>query len=406
MGRVLAVFLVAAAAVTGGAEPWQRHTIDNSSRGADGVRLADVNGDGLMDITTGWEQGGVIRVYLNPGPEKAKSPWPAVTVGEVKSPEDAVFADLDGDGATDVVSSCEGSTQTVYVHWAPRKKGRYLDPSAWETSAIPATVNRTRWMFALPLQVDGEGGVDLVVGSKAPDATVGWLRSPDDPRDVAAWTFRPFYEAGWIMSLQAHDMDGDGDADVLVSDRKGANRGILWLENPGPKAVATGAQWREHRVGAADREVMFLTVADLDQDGRRDIVCAVRGQGFSFLRATGDAEQPWRHHEIAMPDGCGTGKGVAVCDVEGDGRNDLIFTCEHASDGKSGARWLSYRESPTDPEWDDHEISGPVGTKYDRIELLDLDGDGDLDVITCEESENLGVIWYENPMGTQRSSTR
>ena len=36
----------------------------------------------------------------------------------------------------------------------------------------------------------------------------------------------------------------------------------------------------------------------------------------------------------------------------------------------------------------------------DRIELLDLDGDGDLDVLTCEERQNkngLGVIWYENP---------
>ena len=39
------------------AEPWPRHVIDDSSVGADGVRLADVNGDGLPDITTGWEEG-------------------------------------------------------------------------------------------------------------------------------------------------------------------------------------------------------------------------------------------------------------------------------------------------------------------------------------------------------------
>ena len=53
-------------------KPWNRHTIDNSSRGADGIRLADVNADGLMDIATGWEEGGKIRVYLNPGPKKSK----------------------------------------------------------------------------------------------------------------------------------------------------------------------------------------------------------------------------------------------------------------------------------------------------------------------------------------------
>ena len=52
--------------------------------------------------------------------------------------------------------------------------------------------------------------------------------------------------------------------------------------------------------------------------------------------------------------------------------------------------------------WDWHQLSGPKGIKFDRIELLDIDGDGDLDVLTCEEnygtnSQGLGVIWYENP---------
>ena len=51
---------------------WRRHTIDDSSKGADGVRLADVNGDELVDIATGWEEGGVTRAYINPGHEKAK----------------------------------------------------------------------------------------------------------------------------------------------------------------------------------------------------------------------------------------------------------------------------------------------------------------------------------------------
>ena len=45
------------------------------------------------------------------------------------------------------------------------------------------------------------------------------------------------------------------------------------------------------------------------------------------------------------------------------------------------------------------DISGTIeGVKFDRIETIDLDGDGDLDVLTCEERDNLGVIWYENPL--------
>ena len=58
---------------------------------------------------------------------------------------------------------------------------------------------------------------------------------------------------------------------------------------------------------------------------------------------------------------------------------------------------MSYRNAVTDPVWEAHDISGPEGGKYDLVELLDLDGDKDLDVITCEERRNLGVVWYENP---------
>jgi hypothetical protein len=47
-------------------------------------------------------------------------------------------------------------------------------------------------------------------------------------------------------------------------------------------------------------------------------------------------------------------------------------------------------------------LGGPAGTKFDLIQTLDLDGDGDLDVITCEEKENLGLIWYENPLRSPR----
>ena len=119
---------------------WKRQVIDDSSRGADGIRLADVNGDGLPDIATGWEEGGTVRVYINPGPAKAGDKWPAVTVGRVGDVEDAVFADLDGDGAMDVVSCCEGKTKTMFIHWAPRERDRYRDEQAWQTEPLPAFI--------------------------------------------------------------------------------------------------------------------------------------------------------------------------------------------------------------------------------------------------------------------------
>ena len=54
---------------------WKLHTIDNNSKGADGVRFMDINGDKHPDIVTGWEEGGVVRIYTNPGKNPQNKKW-------------------------------------------------------------------------------------------------------------------------------------------------------------------------------------------------------------------------------------------------------------------------------------------------------------------------------------------
>lgn len=376
-------------------KPWRRHAIDDSSRGADGARLADVNGDGLMDIATPWEEGGLIRVCLNPGYSRVQEKWPAVTVGKVGSPEDAVFVDLDGDGSLDVVSCCEGKVKTMCVHWAPKEKEAFLDSSSWKTEPIPVTEVAGSWMFCVPAQIDGKNGVDLVAGSKDRGAQIGWLESPENPRDLRKWKWHPIRKAGWIMSLFATDMDGDGDLDILATDRKGSARGCFWLEHPGDVS-SDGAIWKEHPIGSSDKEVMFLMPADLDRDGLLDVVTAIAGRELVYHRRLQPKGSSWRSYPINLPEQAGNGKGVHAGDINLDGRLDIVFSCEGARE-KSGVMCLSYRGSPTDAVWDAHDISGPEGVKFDLVQLLDLDGDGDLDVLTCEEQTNLGVVWYENP---------
>lgn len=371
--------------------------------------MADINGDGLLDLATGWEEGGVIRVYVNPGFTRSSrtsagkpavtQPWPAVTVGRVRSPEDAVFADLDGDGTTDVVSSCEGGNKTIFVHWAPREHRRYLTPDAWSTEPLPASQDQKQWMFCLPLQMDGLHGVDLFAGAKGPGAEVGWFEAPENPRDLAAWKWHPLCPVGWIMSLAALDVDDDGDEDIVFSDRKGGRRGCYWLERPGPEPARGPADWTLHGIGGRDREVMFLAPARIEPDRGIGFVVAVSGGDLLWLRRVASAEPLWEEHVIRMPPEAGTGKSAAIADVNLDGRIDVLFSAENAA-ARSGVMWLSYDPDmgPVQPEWTAHDISGrSEGVKFDLLQLLDLDGDGDLDVITCEERDNLGVIWYENP---------
>ena len=381
-----------------GATPgaWQRHVIDDSSRGADGVRLADVNADGWLDIATGWEQGGVVRVCLNPGAAKAKDKWPTVTVGKAGDVEDAVFADLDGDGAPDVVSCSEGQTRVVSVHWAPSERSQWLNASAWRTQMLPASANKMMWMFALPLEVDGREGIDLVAGGKGGGAAIGWFESPPDPRQLAQWKWHELRPVGWLMSIVASDMDGDGDSDLVFSDRKGKRSGAHWLENPGSGAAQKGP-WSEHAIGGAGTEAMFLQLGDLDGDGLEDVLLAVRPKEILWLRRTDRDGQTWQSHAIPLPENTGTAKAVHAADLDGDGRLDLLFSCESAQAPKHGLMWLSSDGPPRAGAWTAHELSGADGVKHDLIATVDLDGDGDLDAITTEEVKNLGVVWYENP---------
>ncbi len=373
-------------------KPWTRHTIDNTSRGAAGVKLIDINGDGRPDVTTAWEEGGAVRVYYNEGRVGVRSEWPRVTVGNVRSPEDAVFADLDGDLAFDVVSACEGDQRALFIHWAPKNFDRYFDPAAWTTGAITASRDRMMWMFAVPMQVDGRNGTDLVAGGKGPGAELGWMEAPANPRNLDGWRWHSLRKVGWIMSIHTLDMDGDGDLDILFSDRKGERSGVYWLENPGRDAPGTQT-WIEHPIGSVGEGVMFIDVADYDGDGLHDIAAAVKPRLTQIHRRLGKNGLRWATETIAWPGTVGTAKAIRIADVNNDGRVDLVYSAEQAVGELRGLAWMDLSRNRTV-----HDISGEPGTKYDLIEMYDFDADGDLDLLTTEETDGLGVIWYENPL--------
>lgn len=367
-------------------QSWRMHTIDSSSFGADGTKLFHVNEDNFLDVICGWEQGNVARLYINPA--NVELDWPFV---EVPAPqvEDALLADLDDDGFADIITLSEGNHQRITFHWAPADEMKYAQSEHWQSVDVPSSISTTRWMFGLAMDVDGRNGLDLLVGSKDPNGTIGWLEAPADPRDVTAWQFHEISPAGWIMSILSHDMDGDGLKDILISDRYGEHRGVRWLKNPG-NTQKLGERWESHWVGLENGEPMFLTLTESGEIYAPDLK-------MGLLHFQQNAEGQWQADTIAYPDIAGSrGKAVSVGDINLDGTEDLVLSFEGAEE-KYGVVWRDGKSQQFYP------VSNLEGIKYDLVVLIDMDQDSDLDVLTSEENNNsateggLGVVWYENP---------
>lgn len=138
------------------------------------------------------------------------------------------------------------------------------------------------------------------------------------------------------------------------------------------------------------------------------MLVASRGGSVRYDRRTGPGARDWETHLIEMPRHTGHGKSVAAGDIDLDGIPDPVVACARADSGTIGVVWMSHHRTPAQPGWSVTSVSGPEGFIYDLIQLTDVDRDGDLDVVTLEETgpylarghegRELGVIWYENPV--------
>ncbi len=92
-----------------------------------------------------------------------------------------------------------------------------------------------------------------------------------------------------------------------------------------------------------------------------------------------------------FPDIVVNGTTLVAADIAAEAQN------HHAPKGKPGLAWLRRETTEITGQWKATDVSGDRGVKFDLVQLLDIDEDGDLDILTCEERDQLGVLWYENP---------
>jgi len=438
---------------------WYMHPIDDRFRGANGLSLGDVNQDGLADYLTNYEFDQRLIVEFNPGPEKVRLPWPTVTAwmpqplknGNGIDPESSTLGDFDGDGNLDLAIAqgwsnkpyWEGSQPGVHIVWGPTKD-KVMDAGAWKDAGrIPETIDRGHFIYVLPFDVNGDGAIDIISGGRIHAGNkhkggVVWIEAPvkpSDRRDLAKWQVHDIDPDQFSAhALVPEDIDGDGDQDIVLAnadfDTPENEKKILWYENPGTGSPAQKQPWKIHVIyqGPEFYVKPQIAIADLDQDGLRDLITQTEKDVYWF-RKTG--LKPVTFEKIVIPKdpvARQLSRGIKVADINNDGKLEIIGFLIHQNGNlpqdKASVFWMGYSgPKPKADNWKTHVIkwgSGktmvlPIfGEKWDLAEITDVDRDGDLDIVAnCEEwweediefrffwdkavkANSVAVVWFEN----------
>jgi FG-GAP-like repeat len=227
------------------------------------LAVLDIDRDGAPDLLIG--NVGVNRALINDGLgrflDATAEIWPQQGLSRT---QDIELADVDADGDLDVVVGNEGQNE-LFLNEA----GRLVDATA---GSLPVWIDETREIRAV--DVDGDRDLDLVV------ANVAFVMS-EPPRDYVllndgSGSFR-FMDAARFpegernnFTVQAADLDGDDDYDVLLpsTDLDGVGD-LLVLRNDGAGRFAIAGPGS--LLPALEGNGFDIEVADFDADGVSDL---------------------------------------------------------------------------------------------------------------------------------------
>ena|SRR5271157_189108 len=292
------------------------------------VAVADLNGDGKLDLVVSNFISGSVGVLLGNG-DGTFQPVTTYGTGGGWTPLSVAVGDLNGDGKPDLVVATGvipiGFSSNISVFMG-NGDGTFQPAVGYAIAADAASVAIA--------DVNGDGKPDLLVANSGGIGTVGVLLGNGDG------TFQPavFYGSGGVYpsSVAVADVNGDGKLDLVVGNFFGrvGNRstvGVLLGNGDGTFQTAT-------IYDSGGNQLNSIAVADLNGDGKLDVVtgncvragslaCGYRGAAaegvVGVLLGNGDGTfQP-----VVTYDSRGqSASSVAIADVDGDGKRDLVVT--------------------------------------------------------------------------------
>lgn len=301
--------------------------------------IGDINRDGHLDIVIVDNLKWDIRWFENPGPQKISQPWRLNRVAqpkEIPGSYDVALSDLDGDGDLDVAASSwrYGNRFDWFENAGRPGKG-----SRWVRHEVAKDIAETRTIAIADFNRDGKP--DLL-GSARVGNQVVWYENSGTP--VKGPWKQHVIDARTKAPAHGHpvDVDADGDLDVVmafgiaakVPNNSPDSHQVAWYENLG--SSGRGAAWKKHVIAASFPQGFEVVAGDLDGDGDLDMVAtgwSPQGR-IAWFENPGDPTREWAMHSIK--ENWSNAVTVVLADLDKDGRLDIVACAER---GANEIRW-------------------------------------------------------------------
>lgn len=332
--------------------------------GAFGIGFGYLSNRGLFDIVSG------NYLYYNPGGDMTSTPWPRVTlpkdpVTDVKLDAFLLFNATGDSPAVDILA--EDLPNIVWLH-ANDPEGK-----SWTAKVVahmPATRHGNGRTVKLAHIIRGNPRADIVLSGG--DGTY-LLQIPRNPNS-GDWPIMKITtsQRDEQKGIGIADIDGDGHLDLVLAAGQGMTE-VDWWRNPGDRST----NWVKHVVGSTINQAKMIETADIDGDGRLDVVVSEEADSsnvFWFKAPADPKETNWVRNQVAT--GYNGLDSLSVADMNEDGRPDIVI-----GETKGRHRLVICENVKGGVSWNQHLVDEGKESHKGAI-AVDLNGDGHLDIVS------------------------